>query len=424
MQKSSNRLEPFYLRNVVLNLPTLLDISNFVCVNHSTNNVTESLYINPFNLPQTVSIRKIIELFPKLETLYLPFELDYDLSFLETLGTFLIEFRRKTLSSTDNCPSEKITSLFETEWFPPRVRYIHIFKKEIPTFAANLSKFVQLKTITMGFYNTTSDSMDFFHILEHRSLRTVIFSADSPTTELLTKFNFSRYSEKQFKIQYFAYGRPTLSTENVAEIFKLSTNVQVYISYISDIIFSSIIQKGKINYLPFFSEVNCVVAKVYNKCLGSDNIFKLLEKALPKEFRVVEDDIIDFKTTSIINCDLTQFEELNFIEKLTLTNVVFNKITLPFTTKNVVIKNVKGDVIMCKCKLEIILIKNHTGQLSNFECENVKKFDCDKSCEVTFKGKKYRDTLFVQVGVGLKYDFSVMILTKIKLYLKMNFIMI
>ncbi|ELP89537.1 hypothetical protein EIN_218690 [Entamoeba invadens IP1] len=403
------RLEPFYLRNVVLYLPTLSDLINFVCINKKSCDVSESLYINPFNLPQSIPIQKIVTLFPKLETLYLPYEVDYNLSFLENLGTFIIELRRNYKTPKSQGPSKSVTSLLSTEWFPKRVRKLRIFEQEVHTFADNISKYVQLKTVTFGFKG--NDCMeDFMKIITHKTLRTVTFSAAAYHANLISAIDFSDLSDTQFNIQFFAAVNSELSIEDVQKLSKLPPNVCVYISYLSDIILEPLYKTKNITYLPFLSEKELyrTVTKVLNKNLNDKNLFSFIQKALPKELQVVKDFTQQDDKTSVIKVDFTNLKEEFCMEIVVLQEVRFVELIMPKTVKILKMKSVEGAVKALVCKLEDVKIIKHGRDKVEIECENVKKYKCDRSrVDVMYKGKKYLNTFFMAVGEGLSYDISV-----------------
>ncbi|ELP88805.1 hypothetical protein EIN_102380, partial [Entamoeba invadens IP1] len=401
------RLEPFYLRNVVLYLPTLKDLLNFVCINKNAHEVAQSLYINPYSLPVNVLIQKIVKLFPKLETLYIPYTIYENLSFLESLGTFLIELRQTCVVNMIR-HSANIIEALSTEWFPKRVRSLHVFNEEVNVLADNISKYTLLTDLV--FITNTLSKDNFIKIISHKTLRNVTFNAEASDTDFITRVDFSKMPKTNFNIQIFATNNQDLSDRSVENFSKISPNVKLYIGYLSDIMFDTKYKTKNIKYLPFFSEksLNRTSLRVLNKNLGEPNLFEFIQKALPTEFQVVRDFTIDDKFTSVIKVDFTKIQEEFFFVGVILRSVQFSEIILPKTVRYILIRSVKGSINTNACRIENIDISDYQNDTFKFECEKLRYFLTDESpvC-LLYKGKKVFDTFFIKVGENLPYDIIV-----------------
>ncbi|ELP91700.1 hypothetical protein EIN_413780, partial [Entamoeba invadens IP1] len=268
------KLEPFYLRNVLLYLKSLSDITNFVCINKMAFEITQSLYINPYSLPITTPIKTILKIFPRLETLFLPMEIYRDLSDLETSGNFLFEFRRCPCDIEGDGLYNHFFDVFSTEWYPKRVRKMYVFRREIQSLSTNIDRFDKL--IELIYFSPVRPIYvnDIITILNCFTLRRVTLGIDTSYTRVLEQIDFEKYNKISFYLLINILENIDIDEETITKIRCLPQNVNVHVSFITKKVHTNPFLKNISLYK--FKTPRCVVTKISNDALGESNLLKYI----------------------------------------------------------------------------------------------------------------------------------------------------
>ncbi|ELP85705.1 hypothetical protein EIN_265120 [Entamoeba invadens IP1] len=380
-------LENIFLKNVVLYLETLKDITNFILINKSCFSVIQTMYTNTYNLSLHSSIDDILFFFPKLETLYFR-AVSTRLRKMSSNDIPLIEVNAKQISS-------KFSQTLKTKWFPPKVRKMRILWNEIDSVAKNKDNFEQLQFLFIDYTMTAKEENSLFEVLQIKTLRKVYIIFTTTTLQTINKFNFSERKEVEFTLVVL-FSSYTYEVVEVDALKKMPNNVKVFANFLSK----------ETNSLEFLPALSCILNNYTinqddkNKSITvtsdvsgkEDLIYEKMEKGLLTTL-----DIMDPKTLPKWDVTLNAYIQPNqteklqatfnfqnqinfdFIEAVNILNVDAKDLVLPRLLKKISIIDCTGKINMKNCRAESITLRNFVGESLEFSDEKLTSFKCDNS---------------------------------------------
>ncbi|ELP85535.1 hypothetical protein EIN_148570 [Entamoeba invadens IP1] len=394
-------LENIFLKNVVLYLETLEDITNFILINKSCYSVIQTMFINTYNLSLHSSIDDILFFFPKLETLYFC-AVSTRLRKVSSNDIPLIEVNAKQLSS-------KFSQTLKTKWFPPKVRKLRILWNEIDTVAKNKDNFEQLQFLFIDYTMTTKEEHLLFEVLQIKTLKKVYLIFTTMTLQFINEFNFSERKEVEFTLVVL-FSSYTYEVLEVDALNKMPNNVKVFTNFISK----------ETNSLEFLPALSCILNSYPVNQNDENKSITVTSDVSGKEDLIYETmemgilttlDIMDPKTLPKWDVTLNAYIQPNqreklqatfnfqnqinfdFIEAVTLFNINAKEVVLPRLLKKISILDCTGKINMKNCRAESITLRNFNGKSLEISDEKLTNFKCDNSIgKVLFKhnGVKYK----------------------------------
>ncbi|ELP89974.1 hypothetical protein EIN_302430 [Entamoeba invadens IP1] len=373
-------LEFVFLKNVVLYLETINDVIKFLMINKKLRSVVESMYINTYNLSSSTTIEKILKIFPNLDTLYIN-------SIMSPICT-LSDTSIPLIEANKSMSSSSLVESMNSNWFPSKVRKIHVSWKEIEALGINASCFTQLKSVFIDFTFNEDYSSYLPKIYNIKSLEKVIVLFPESIKRDVANYDFSTRRDVDFIFVMF-YDECSLVRTSVESgithhvpLHLLPDNVKVYSQFLSQDVLDY-----AYHFIPKFSKK---VGEFQNIICVSPNLSEhneLIEKTMKTCYvdcvQFVGIDISSYEKYTKTNKE-DPFLKFNYIDIKTIRGiwikyVSLGKITLPQNLKILTLQNVNGISLENEINTEEIYIENYSGKPLKVNYKNLKKFLCMNS---------------------------------------------
>ncbi|ELP91805.1 hypothetical protein EIN_138220 [Entamoeba invadens IP1] len=315
-------LQQIFMKNIILYLNTLEDVTNFMLINKSCHEAVQTMYINTYNLSQTVAIEDIIYIFLNLQTLYFN-------SFSSCPKKF----------SSDDIPlieqSLKMENTLKTKWFPPKVRKIRLFTNEVL-----ISFYVKFKS----YFNRIKDDKgsaqlkDFFN------------------TKSLQKITHN--DNVNFHVQFLA--KETMGMKYIPDFCTLKSQFNDF--------------ERLVKVMSNMNGHEEIIENAVKDSFCSGIVVFRPPKQLFWDGNGYQDD--PYKYAVDVNLNILNSENIRVVS---LKNVNVTELALPIKLEKLKIEEVTGNLKIDKLKLTRIYVLNYKGSPLLVNDENLTEFECFNS---------------------------------------------
>ena len=391
------KLENVYLRNVIFYLPDLYEIKKFEQVSKSCQIAMISIYRNPYKLSKTIPIVKLVELFPKLQTI------NFDNPTVKTL--------KKDLSLVENIEVNNIESLkgvdlYSKAYFANKVVSIRVNSNNVSKILLKQKEYCQLRNVILENSVSHVHVSQFFTFL----LKTiVIYRLNEIETEKIIPIILQK--NKEYTEKYMTLPQITIVIENVIDetiMDELAKSIPINVKFV-------IYGKEKWNNpkrdiycFPVKDYITFTVIDPFKRKPLNPNFIKYQ----PNPYQIVDEMTKRIFTDNLSNVKINFEGEkrerpLNLSSLVNLKTLFLNScltdITLPKDLQTLFIER-------CQCKIDF-----NSSQLLKFRCTICECEGCidvsiisefyvtDDKNKFTFikKGKDYKNVFPFHFGMKI-----------------------
>ncbi|ELP89077.1 hypothetical protein EIN_447080 [Entamoeba invadens IP1] len=390
-------LESVFLKNVILYIPTIEDVFQFILINNKCLSSVKSMYVNSYKLSLKSPIEKILLFFPNIETLYFN-SYSTRMKKIDTNSIPIVEMNLQSYSSG-------VSQLFKTKWFPPKIRKMRIIAQEMEMVYTNYTAFEQLKELVITCSSVSSDNTPYERIICHDTLQKVTFVLTLAGVPYIVKLDFKKMKNTKFVIiltpQSFSDDYVDLSTlsnlpENVTVYTTFLYNNLKHTEFIGDglDLWKSVIPNQLMVLQDFSGDVSVIEEKMRLSLVTKVHVFGFKENFSSA-----------FYTEHIkINNANINLETCDCIKEIEILRCDIDELILPTNVEVIKINEVTGNVVSKQCAPREIIVSNYTGTVIKFSEKKLRNLNLQQVNDTVEIVGKMTESNANLIDVNMKYN--------------------